>query len=185
MLEASSQVEEAREALRWIKALHLREGVALSDCAIFTSNLETYQPLLRTAANEFGIRVHFSHPQPMLDSPTVKSLLALLALPGEDYKTRSVMNILHSPYFAFGLDPVMAENLEKVSQQAIIVMGREQWDDAWKMLEEMNLEELDYLDEDRHKENLLKGVDLKTLRKAFEGFWHFFDGIDTAQSQKQ
>ncbi|MBP8998363.1 MAG: exodeoxyribonuclease V subunit gamma [Anaerolineaceae bacterium] len=185
MLEVSSQVEEAREVLRWIKALHLREGVALSDCAVFVSNLETYQPLIRTAANEFGVRVHFSHPQPIMDSPAVKSLLALLALPGEDYKTRSVMNILHSPYFDFGLDAVMVENLEKVSQQAIIVMGREQWDDAWKMLEEMNLEELDYLDEDRHKENLLKGVDLKTLRKAFEGFWHFFDGIDASQPQKQ
>lgn len=185
MLEISSQVEEAREALRWIKALNLREGIALSDFAIFTSNLETYQPLLRTAANEFGVRVHFSHPQPMLDAPAVKSLLALLALPGEDYKTRSVLNTLHSPYFDFGFDAGMVENLEKVSQQAIIVMGREQWDDAWKMLEEMNLEDLDYLDEDRHKENLLKGVELKTLRLAFERFWHFFDGIDVVQSQKE
>lgn len=185
MLEVSSQVEEAREALRWIKALHQRKGIALSDCAIFASNLETYQPLLSTAANEFGVRVHFSHPQPILDSPAIKSLLALLALPGEDYKTRSVMNTLHSPYFDFGLDAGMVENLEKVSQQAIIVMGREQWDDTWNMLEEINLEELDYLDEDRHKENLLKGVDLKTLRLAFNRFWHFFDGIDTSQSQKQ
>ena len=185
MLEVSSQVEEAREALRWIKALNLREGIALSDCAIFASNLGTYQPLLRTAANEFGVRIHFSHPQPVLDSPAVKSLLALLALPGQDYNTRKVLNTLHSPYFDFGLDAGMVENLEKVSKQAIIVMGRQQWDDAWKMLEEMNLEELDYLDEDRHKENLLKGVDLKTLRLAFERFWHFFDGIDATQSQEQ
>jgi len=182
MLEASSQVEEAREALRWIKALHLREGIALNDCAIFVNHLATYQPLLRTAANEFGVRVHFSKPQPMLDSPAIKFLLALLSLPGEDYKTRSVMNVLHSPYFDFGLDAGMIENLEKVSRQAIIVMGKIQWDDAWKMLEEMNLEGLDYLDEDRHHENLLKGVDLKNLREAFERFWHLFDGIDVTQS---
>lgn len=185
MVEASSQVEEAREALRWIKALHLREGIALSDCAIFASNLETYQLLLRTAANEFGVRIHFSHPQAMLDSPAIKSLLALLSLPNENYKTRSVNNSLHSPYFDFGLDARMIENLEKVSIQAIIVMGRGQWDDAWKMLEEMDLEELDYLDEDRHKKNLLKGVDLKALRKAFERFWHFFNGIGAIQSQKK
>lgn len=185
MLEVSSQVEEAREALRWIKALHLRKGIALGDCAIFVSNLEIYQPLLRTAANEFGVRVHFSHPQPLLDSPAVKSLLDLLALPGEDFKTRSVLNTLHSPYFDFGLDAGMVENLEKVSQQAIIVMGREQWDDAWKMLGEMHLEDLDYVDEDRRKANLLKEVDLKTLRLAFERFWDFFDGIDAVQSQKQ
>lgn len=185
MLEVSSQVEEAREALRWIKALHLREGIALRDCAIFTSNLETYQSLIRTAANEFGVRVHFSHPQPLLDSPAVKSLLTLLELPGEEYNTRSLLNTLHSPYFDFGLDARMIENLEKVSQQAIIVMGKAQWDDAWTMLGKLNLEDLDYLDEDRHKENLLKGVDLKLLSKAFERFWHFFDGIEVIQSQKQ
>lgn len=185
MLELSSQVEEAREVIRWIKALHLREGVALSDCAIFASNLDTYQPLLRSAANEFGVRVHFSHPQPLLDSPAIKSLLALLALPSQDYNTRSVLNILHSPYFDFGLDAKMVENLEKVSQQAIIVMGKDQWEGAWKMLEEMNLEDVDYLDEDRHKVNLLKGVDLNALRKAFENFWRFFIGIDAVQSQKQ
>ena len=185
MLELSSQVEEAREVIRWIKALHLRKGVALSDCAIFASNLDTYQPLLRSAANEFGVRIHFSHPQPILDSPAVKSLLALLALPGKDYNTRSVLNILHSPYFDFGLDAKMVENLEKVSRQAIIVMGKVQWEDAWKMLEEMNLEDADYLDEDRHKVNLLKGVDLNALRTSFESFWQFFSGIDAIQSQKQ
>ena len=185
MLELSSQVEEAREVIRWIKALHLREGVALSDCAIFASNLDTYQPLLRSAANEFGVRIHFSHPQPILDSPAVKSLLALLYLPGKDYNTRSVLNILHSPYFDFGLDAKMVENLEKVSRQAIIVMGKHQWEGAWKMLEEMNLEDADYLDEDRHKVNLLKGVDLNALRTSFESFWQFFTGIDAIQSQKQ
>lgn len=185
MREESSQVEEAREALRWIKALHLRKGIALNDCAIFVSHLETYQPLLRTAANEFGVRVHFSHPQPILDSPAIKSMLALLSLPGEDYRIRSIMNVLHSPYFDLGLDASMVENLEKVSRQAIIVMSKGQWDDAWKMLEEMNLEELDYLDEDRHQENLLIGVDLKRLHAAFERFWHFFDGIDATQSQER
>lgn len=185
MLELSSQVEEAREVIRWFKALHLREGVALSDCAIFASNLDTYQPLLRSAANEYGVRIHFSHPQPILDSPAVKSLLALLALPGKDYNTRSVLNILHSPYFDFGLDAKMLEDLEKVSQQAIIVMGKVQWEDAWKMLEVMNLEDADYLDEDRHKVNLLKGVDLNALRTSFERFWQFFTGIDAVQSQKQ
>jgi ATP-dependent helicase/nuclease subunit B len=184
MLEVSSQVEEARESLRWIKALIIRDEIALSDCAIFTCNLETYQPILRAAANEFGIRVHFSHPQPLLDSPSIKSLLMLLDLPGAEYNSRSLLNILHSPYFDFGLDSSMVENLEKVSQQAIIVMGKEQWDDAWQMLEAMNLEDLDYLDEDRHKENLLKGIDLKALRKVFEQFWNSFGGIDVIQSQK-
>lgn len=185
MLEVSSQAEEAREALRWIKALHLRDGIALNECAIFTSNVDTYQPLIRTAANEFGIRVFFSHPQPLLDSPAIKSLLTLLDLPQEDFNNRSLLNILHSPYFDFGLDASMVENLEKVSQQAIIVMGKEQWDDAWTMLGKYDIEDIDYLDEDHHKVNLLKGVDLKKLRLAFDRFWHFFDGITVIQSQRK
>jgi ATP-dependent helicase/nuclease subunit B len=185
LFEVRSQTEEARESLRWIKGLNVREGIPLSDCAIITSNLEVYQPLLRAAADEFGIRVHFSHPQSLLDSPLIKSLLALFGIPGNDYNTRSLLNILHSPYFDFGLDDEMIQDLEKVSQQAIIVKGREQWDNAWKMFDGLDLNDLDYLDEDRHIENLLKGVDLKALRMSFEKFWDFFDEIDVIQSLKK
>lgn len=184
MMEVRSQTEEAREVLRWIKAFNIRKGIALSECAIFVSNLKSYQPLLRAAANEFGVQVHFSHPAPLLDSPAVKSLLMLLNLPGEDYNTRSLLNILHSPYLDFGLDASMIEDLEKVSQQAIIVMGRAQWNQAWKMLEKFSLTDDDYMDEDRHQENLVKGIDLTALQSSFGKFWRLFEEIEITQSQQ-
>jgi ATP-dependent helicase/DNAse subunit B len=135
MLEARSHSEETREVMRWIKELNVRQHIPLSDCAVFAGNLEMYQPLLRVAANEFSIKVHFSQLDPLAESPAVIAMLALLKLPLEDYPTRTLLNTLHSPYFDFGFDAKYLENLEKVSQQAIIVMGREQGDTAWKMLE--------------------------------------------------
>ena len=178
MLEARSQSEEAREALRWIKELNVRQRIPLSACAIFASNLEMYQPLLRAAANEFGIKMHFSQPDPLAESPAVLAMLALLTLPLEDYPTRTLLNTLHSPYFDFGLDAKGIENLEKVSQQAIIVMGREQWDAAWKMLARSRASAAEQLDDERQRKDLTSGIDLPALRKDLEEFWELYSQID-------
>lgn len=183
LIEAKSQSEEAREALRWIKALNKRENLPLKDCAVFVSNLDSYQPLLRSAANEFGVPVHFTGPDPLLESPAVIALLNLLSLPGEDFPTRTLFNTLRSPYFDFGLDSKALEDLEKVSQQAIIVMGREQWDDAWKMLIKAASALSEELDEERHRDNLTAGIDLPALQARFEAFWHLFNSITQVCSQ--
>ena len=177
LIEARSQSEEVREALRWIKELNKRQNLPLSACAIFTSSLEIYQPLLRATANEFGIKVHFSHPDPLAESPAVLALLNLLFLPQEDYQTRDLLNTLHSPYFNLGLDAKMIEDLEKVTQEASIVKGKDQWEDAWKMLENTGSDVSDYLDEDRWHDRITVGIDLIALRDAFDQFWHLFDSI--------
>jgi len=182
MIEARSQSEEVREALRWIKELNKRQHLPMSACAVFASSLETYQPLLRATANEFGINIHFSHPDPLAESPAVLAVLNLLSLPQVDYQTRNLMNTLHSPYFNLGLDAKMIEDLEKVTQEASIVKGRDQWEDAWKMLEETGSDDSDDVDEDRWHEPITQGIDLATLRDAFDRFWHLFDSITQACS---
>jgi superfamily I DNA/RNA helicase len=60
LLEVRSPAEEAREALRWIKACVIRENIPLTDCAIFTHSPDVYQPLLRASTNEFGMPIHFT-----------------------------------------------------------------------------------------------------------------------------
>jgi ATP-dependent helicase/nuclease subunit B len=182
LLEVGSQYEEAREALRWVKELHIRQHIPFSDCAIFTSNLDTYQPLLRLAANEFGMKVHFTHPDRLAESPAVLAIIALLSLPLEEYATRALFNVLHSPYFDFDLDAKELENLEKVSQQAIIVMGREQWDAAWEMLERSSARVAEQLDDERQRKDLTAGIDLQALRSRFEKFWELYSGIENARS---
>jgi len=182
-IEVQSQGEEAREALRWIKRLHKRNGVLLSDCALFVSNLKTYRPYLQTAADEFGIRICFSHPDSLDKSPAVQSLLNLLDLPFEDYKTRSVFNALHSPYFDFGLSAKDINHLELVSQFARIVNGRDQWEEGWQICSGIHHNIEEDLDDERRKKNPFTTVDLPALRQQFEGFWQIFTEIQTHRTQ--
>ncbi len=185
LLEARSQADEAREALRWIKQLHIRKQVPLGACAIYTANLEMYQPLLRSAAEEFGIKVHFSQADPLSESPAVLALLSLLRLPLEDYPTRSLLNALRSPYFDFGLEPKDLEDLENASQQAIIVSGKEQWDEAWPMLQRSQKDAEEHPDEERQRKKSLAGIDLPALQSRLENFWLLFSQIGTNRSQAE
>ena len=183
LLEARSQSDEAREALRWIKQLHVRGQVPLGACAIYTANMEMYQPLLRSAADEFGIKVHFSQTDPLSESPAVLALLSLLRLPLEDYPTRSLLNTLRSPYFDFGLEPKDLEDLENASQQAIIVSGKEQWDEAWLMLQRSQKNAEEHPDEERRRKKRLAGIDLPALQARLENIWMLFSQIGTSRSQ--
>lgn len=184
-LEVRSQSEEAREALRWIKALNRREGIPINACAIFAANLDTYQPLIRVAAEEFGMRVHFTQADPLAESPAILALLTLLSLPGADYEARVLMNALRSPYFDFGLDRQSVDDLERVSQQAVIVTGRDQWEDAWRMLEKKAAASVDDLDEERYRKDLTAGIDLPSLHQALDGFWQLFDAVGGARSMQE
>jgi ATP-dependent helicase/nuclease subunit B len=182
-LAAQSQGEEAREALRWVKQLNKRHGVPLSDCALFVSHLDAYRPYLRAAAVEFGMHVHFSHPDPLTASPAVGSLLNLLEIPLADYKTRAVFNALRSPYFDFGLSTVDIDHLELVSQKGRIVSGREQWEETWQMLFAAIRKAEESLDDERRERNPLQDVDLPALQNQFLRFWRTFDGITKNRSQ--
>lgn len=183
LLEARSQSEEVREALRWLKELNIRQHISVRECAIFASNLDMYQPLLQTAANEFGIKIHFSQLDPLSESPAILAILTLLSLPLEHYSTRILLNALHSPYFKLGFEPEDLENLEKVSQKAIIVKGRDQWDAAWKMLDKRSTNFAEQLDDERHSIDLTAGIDLQALRKILENFWELYNNIDNERSQ--
>jgi ATP-dependent helicase/nuclease subunit B len=182
-LEAQSQGEEAREALRWVKRLHKRHGLPLSDCALFVSHLESYRPYLRAAADEFGMRVHFSHPDPLTASPAVQSLLNLLEMPGADYQTRAVFNALRSPYFDFGLSGEDIDHLELVSQKGRIVSGRAQWEETWGMLSTAHRDSREALDDERRERNPLRDVDLMALQYQFSHVWRLFDRIAEDRSQ--
>ena len=183
MLEARSQAEEAREALRWIKHLHVREGLPLDACALYCADLERYQPLLRSAAKEFGMNIQFSQRDPLAKSPAMLAMLNLLGLPLENFPTRSLLNALNSPYFSFGLADGDVGDLDKVAREAVIVGGREQWDAAWAMLAGRASGVDADLDEERYSLNLLEGIELPALQGRFDQFWRLFEGIEQKRSQ--
>jgi ATP-dependent helicase/DNAse subunit B len=184
-IEAQSQGEEAREALRWVKALNKREAIPLSACAIFAADLTTYRPLLKAAANEFGIKLYFSQSESLLNSPAIHSLLNLLELPNEDYQIRALFNSLHTPYFDFSLDFQAIKDLEAVSQHAHVVFGREQWQEAWNRILQAKTTTDNELDDESHYKNPLAGIDLPALKDSFSHFWKIFENIEEIRSLEE
>lgn len=167
LLETRSPADEAREALRWMKAHVVRDGLALSDCAIFTPNPNIYNPFLRAGAQEFGIPVHFSRGTTLTASPAITALLNLLQLPIQNFRSRMLFNALRSPYFGFSLSLRDIDVLEEISRKAKIVGGQKQWQETWAILAPSQPEEID-LDDERRLPGLPRGEQAKTLQHSLQ-----------------
>lgn len=164
LLEARSPADEAREALRWIKKLIVRENIPLTACAIFTPDPAIYHPLLRASAGEFGIPIRFTLDEPLESSPAITSLVNLLSLQVKGYNSHYLINTLRSPYFEFQLDPETIDTFEMISRVAQIVEGQDQWEDAWERLELSTEQEHLDLDDERNAPLLPRGEDARVLR---------------------
>ncbi len=137
LIEARSPAEEAREALRWLKARMWRDGLAAADCALVTPDPARYRPLLRRAAMEFGVPLRFTRGDPLTTAPGVVALLDLLTLPLLDWPQRLTLDAVHSPYFdlgSFNLAPTDRHLLEAASRFGQVVGGLEIWLDALERL---------------------------------------------------
>jgi ATP-dependent helicase/DNAse subunit B len=168
LLETRSPADEAREALRWIKAHVVRDGIALSDCAIFTPNPDVYNPFLRASAEEFGIPAYFSQVTVLAASLAIAALLNLLALPAQNFKTRMLFNALRSPYFEFGLDSGSIDVLEEISRKARIIEGQEQWLETWERLSPTQLQDQPDLDDERRLPGLPRGEQAQSLQRSLQ-----------------
>jgi len=129
-LEARTTADEAREALRWIKARIVRDRLHPQECAIVTPNPELYRPLLREAALEFGLPLRFTHGDPLLDAPGITALLELLTLPLLNWPRRGTLDALSSPYFdlsSYGFKNEDAIALDELSLYGQIVEGLDEW----------------------------------------------------------
>ncbi|MBE3038162.1 MAG: hypothetical protein IMZ62_05050, partial [Chloroflexi bacterium] len=129
-IEINSPAEEAREALRWLKARHLRQGVPLTKCGVAVPELDSYRAALRSAAGEFGLRLTFSQGERLASTPAAAAMLDLLGLALNDYPQRPLLDTIRSPYFdlsALGLPRQTAKLLEIASRFGQVVQGLEQW----------------------------------------------------------
>jgi len=171
LFETRSPADEAREALRWIKAHVLRDSVPLPDCAIFTPNPDIYHPLLRAAATEFGIPLHFTQAEGLRESPAIAALINLLALPAQNFKTRLLFNCLRSPYFDFSIDTKTTDTLEDISQAACIVEGLDQWQETWERLATPGEQARPNFDEERQLFDLPRGSAAEELRRSLAVFF--------------
>ncbi len=174
LLEGRSPSDEAREALRWVKARVVRDHTPLTECAIFAPNLTVYRPLLRMAAAEFGIPIRFTQLDPLDQSPAIAALQNVLSLPVQNFRTRPLFNALRSPYFDFGLDAPTVDTLELVSRVARIVESQDQWEETWRRLTASQSEEYTALDEDFTLPGLPRESDARLLQTALNGFFTRF-----------
>ena len=132
-IEARSPVEEAREALRWLKAHVVRHGLPLSACAVAVPDLETYRSPLQDAAEEFGLPIQFSQGALLSTTPLGAAVSDLLSLAFQDYSLRPLLDTLRSPYLdlaALGLHPSDAKLLEIASRYGQVVQGLAQWEET-------------------------------------------------------
>ena len=172
-LEARTTADEAREALRWIKACILRHGLRPQECAIFTPNPELYRPLLREAAHEFGLPLRFTHGDPLLGAPGITALLELLALPLLNWPRRSTLDALSSPYFdlspfSFSDEDTIA--LDELSLHGQIIAGLDEWSGALARLVSGDNGARRSYDEATRWPNLPRGDKAQMLLDALKAF---------------
>ena len=133
LIEARSPAEEAREALRWVKARLVRDRLGPEDCAVIAPDAGRYGPLLRRAAAEFGLRLRFTHGEPLIQAPAISALLDLLELSRSNWSRRLTLQAIRSPYFelaSFGFRPGDALALDAASHAGQVVEGLDQWEEA-------------------------------------------------------
>jgi ATP-dependent helicase/DNAse subunit B len=137
LLETRSPADEAREALRWMKARIVRDGLRPDECALVTPDPERYRQYLREAGAEFSLPLRFTHGESLASAPGIASLVDLLALPIQGWPRRSTLDALRTPYIdtdQFGLGGHAADQLEFVSQFGQVVAGLDQWREALNRL---------------------------------------------------
>lgn len=130
LIEARSPEEEAREALRWIKAAIVRDEMAISSCAVMVPDDAAYHAALRAAAAEFGVPLRFSQGDRLEETPPAAALRDLLALPLKDFPLRPLLDTIRSPYLdlsTVGLAGTDAALLELTARKFQIIEGRAAW----------------------------------------------------------
>jgi hypothetical protein len=172
-LEARTTADEAREALRWIKARIVRDGLSAQECAIVTPNPELYRSLLREAAIEFGLPLRFTHGDPLPDAPGITALLELLALPLLNWPRRGTLDALSSPYFdlsPFGFTDDYTIALDELSLYGQIIEGLDDWVGALARLASGDDGDRRSYDEETRWPNLPRGEQAQTLLEALKTF---------------
>ena len=137
-VEAQTRSVEARAALRWVKARIVRDGLKLTDVAVFARDLEPYRPFIYETAAEFGIPLRMVGGQPLVENPGVAALFALLSLPAEDWPRRPLLNAWRSPYFDWSVINPAGDSqremgialLDEISRQGRVTQGLSQWREA-------------------------------------------------------
>lgn len=156
LLEAQSPDEEAREALRWLKARILREGFAPSECALIVPDFATYRAALLASAAEFGLPLRLTRSARLIDTSPITALLDLLYLPLRGWPLRLLLDTVRAPFFDLASCELRREDaklLEIVSRYGQIFEGLPLWHEVLSELAKMGQPEAAALEADKDEES--------------------------------
>ncbi len=130
MIEAPDAAAEVGAVLRRVKRL-LLDGVSPDHIMISLRDWERYQPQFVSMGRAYQIPLVLHYGDRLSDVPIITTLMKLLHLHAEDFPRRELLDALRSPYLKIpGLDAVRVGLIERISQQQIILGGRENWLDG-------------------------------------------------------
>ena len=171
-IEAQTRAEEARAALRWIKARLVRDRLKFSEVAILARDIQVYRPLIEETAAEFGIPVRIVGGLSLNENPTINALLSLLELVTTGWPRRQVIEAWRNPYFDWSFIGIGGQDslkLDLASRQGRVISGLEQWRQAFDLLEKQKIDAEIVADEEVQSPALAP-QESSELRRKFERF---------------
>jgi ATP-dependent helicase/nuclease subunit B len=127
VLTASDADDEVRAAVRAVVDA-ARDGLPLERIAILFGAREPYGRLVHEHLEAAGVPRNGAAVRPLAGSVAGRALLDLLALADHDFRRADVVGLLGRSAGGSGLSPrVPAAEWQRVSRQAGVVAGRDQW----------------------------------------------------------
>ena len=178
---APSREIEVRLALREIKRL-LLQGVSPGEIVLLAPQPAVYQRLVDLAAEEYGVPVILD--RVLASNPFVQTLINLVAL-SPDFPRRETLEALRCPYVR---QPWLTEEqmgqLEKLSRERPVLLGRDQWIFALEPRNPVQRDELQAAaenlveeEEDLGPSRLSSLLPIDELRSIQAGLIAFFDHL--------
>ncbi len=170
IIAAPGVAREVSEIVREILRL-ARDGIAFHQIGIVMPAPDTYAPLLRDAFDRHGIPYYTTETEPLSQQPAGRSILTLLNLVPNghsDFSRQRIMDWLTSTEIKFEDlvgERLRPEDLNRISCEAGIVKGREQWSTRLQDLKNHQPENETTID---HMSALLEQLfnDLETFPKS-------------------
>jgi len=155
MVEAPDRAGEVREALRWLKARVVLDGIRPWEMALLARDPAPYRPYVLQVAAEVGLPVRLVGGLPLRANPAVAALLRLLLLslpfgaddPQPAMPRRRVVEAWRSPYFDWqgilsaghagptGDLASGADELDAAARWGRVIGGLAQWREVLQRLE--------------------------------------------------
>lgn len=127
LIEAPEPAQEAAAVLRRVKRL-LLNGAQPDDVLIALRDWPRYAGHFATIGRAYGVPLAMHRGEALNRNPVVMTLLNLLALHESDFRRRDLLDVLRSAYLNVpGIGQEQVEQLDRISQQFVVVGGRANW----------------------------------------------------------